>query len=90
MRKTIMIGKNISDGDLLMAMQMMVDYEPVVYGHTGHYYNTNLYATDRNEFDEHSLDEEEGKMWIENSLNKDALEDKQFEYLKNALWMYHL
>ena len=61
--------KIIKDSDLLRGMEMMVDYEPTVYGYNGHYYYTNLseksaaIRDDFKRFDEHSLDETQGKIW---------------------------
>lgn len=87
--------KVIKDSDLLMAMEMMVDYEPTVYGHNGHYYYTNLaeesasITEDTPNYDEHQLDDTQGKMWIDNSLDEDNLEEKQVEWLKKALWLYY-
>lgn len=87
--------KVIKDSDLLRGMEMMLDYEPVVYGYSQHYYYTNLaeesaaITEDTHRFDEHSLDEEYGKMWKDNCLDENNLEDSQVEYLKNALWLYY-
>jgi hypothetical protein len=40
-------------------------------------------------FDEHSLDDTQGKIWIDNSLDENNLEESQVEYLKKALWLYY-
>lgn len=82
------MGKVIKDGDLLNAMEMMLDYEPTVYGFNGHYYNTNLYATD-DKFDVHTLDGAEGKIWTDNCIDENKLETKQVEWLKSALHLYY-
>ena len=87
--------KLIRDRDLLMGMEMMVDYEPVVYGYSQHYYYTNLSEESAiiddhtHRFDEHSLDDVYGKMWKDNSLDENNLEDSQVKYLQNALWLYY-
>lgn len=85
----ISMGKIVKDSDLLNAMEMFLDYESTVYGFNGHYYNTNLYETDRNEFDVHSLDSKEGKIWMDNSINEASLDPKQVESLKASLYLYY-
>ncbi len=92
--------KKIKDSDLLMGMEMMLDYEPTVYGFNGHYYYTNLSEesasiTDTTvedpafNYDEHELDDEQGKIWVDNSLNENNLEEDQVKWLKKALWLYY-
>ena len=87
--------KVIKDSDLLAGMEMMLDYEPVVYGFNGHYYYTNLaeesasITEDTPNYDEHQLDSEQGKIWKDNSLDENKLEDSQTEWIKNALWLYY-
>ena len=87
--------KVIRDSDLLRGMEMMLDYEPVVYGYSQHYYYTNLceesaaITEETHRFDEHSLDDTQGEMWKDMSLDKDNLTDSQVEYLKNALWLWN-
>ena len=88
--------KLIKDSDLLRGMEMMLDYEPVVYGYSQHYYYTNLSEESAiiddhtHRFDEHSLDDTQGKIWLDNSLDENNLEESQVEYLKKALWMYYI
>jgi hypothetical protein len=31
----------------------------------------------------------QGKIWIDNSLDENNLEEKQAEWLKKALWLYY-
>lgn len=86
--------KVIKDSDLLRGMEMMLDYEPVVYGYSQHYYYTNLSEESSiiddhtHRFDEHSLDSTQGEIWKDMSLDKNNLTDSQVEYLKNALWLW--
>ena len=90
------MAKRIKDSDLLRAMEMMVDYEPTVYGYNGHYYYTNLseesaaITEETHRYDEHSLDSTQGKMWVDNSLDEGNLEPSQVEWLKKALWTYYI
>ena len=87
--------KVIKDSDILRAMEMMVDYEPTVYGYNGHYYYTNLAEESAiiddhtHRFDEHSLDDNQGIIWQDNSLDENNLEEKQVEWLKKAFWLYY-
>ena len=80
------MSKKVTDGDILRAMEMMVDYEPTVYGFKPNYYNTNLLYMG---FDEHSMDEKEGKMFIDNSFDN-RLSDEAKEYLTKALWLWYV
>ena len=90
------MAKRIKDRDLLRAMEMMVDYEPTVYGYNGHYYYTNLseesaaITEETHRYDEHSLDSTQGKMWVDNSLDEGNLKPSQVEWLKKALWTYYI
>lgn len=87
--------KIIKDSDLLRGMEMMVDYEPTVYGFNGHYYYTNLaeesasITENTTNYDEHQLDETQGKIWLDNSLDKNNLKEPQVEWIKKALWLYY-
>ena len=80
------MGKKVGDGDILRAMEMMVDYESTVYGFKPNYHN---YSLSYMGFDEHSLDEKEGKMFIDESFDE-RLSDESKEYLKNALWLWYV
>ena len=70
-------------------------YLPTVYGYNGHYYYTNLSEESAiiddhtHRYDEHSLDDTQGKIWIDNSLDENKLSEAQAEYLKKALWLYY-
>lgn len=87
--------KIIKDSDMLRCMEMMLDYEPTVYGYNGHYYYTNLAEESAiiddhtHRFDEHSLDDTQGKIWVDNSLDENNLEESQVKWLKKALWTYY-
>ena len=77
--------KTIKDSDLLSGMLMMVDYEPVVYGFDGSYYLRTSYLIDGEDVSE---SEKARDIWKNNSIDEN-LEDKNKEYIKNALWLYH-
>lgn len=72
------------DSDLLDAMQMMVDYESVVYGFNGKEALRSSYLIDGQDL---SKSEECSDLWLDNSL-RETLEDGAKEYLKSALWLY--
>ena len=80
--------RKILDRDILMASEMMLDYEPTVYGYNPKHANYNNYML--SDFDPHSLDGEQGKMYTDNSLDELNLESKDVEYLKAALWLYYV
>lgn len=77
--------KTIKDSDLLSGMLMMVDYELVVYGFDGSYYLRTSYLIDGEDVSE---SEKASDIWKNNSIDEN-LEDKNKEYIKNALWLYY-
>lgn len=85
------MSKILKDSDLLMAMEMFLDYEPIVYGYDLQYFNSTLDVEDNENkyFFPSELDDVQGKLYIDNSLNEDNLEDNQVEWLKKALYLYY-
>ena len=73
------MDKKITDSDILHAMIMMVDYEPIVYGFEGKYYLRTSYLIDGEDV---SPCEETKDFWV----NKDYVPEE----LHDSLWMYYV